>query len=63
MPSVPQFSGHNIPMYEEGALISAVTAVMQECCRNFPPRIFPEIRGGYTFKVMEKKGFQLNRRH
>ena len=70
MPFVPQFLGHNIPIYEEGALISAVTAVMQECCRKFPPRIFPEIhggcrkfpprifpelRGGHTFIVMEKK--------
>ena len=63
MPSVPRFLEHNIPIYEEGALISAVTEVMQECCRKFPPRIFPEIRGGHTFVVMEKKVFQLHRRH
>ena len=31
------------------------TAVMRECCRKIPPRIFPEIRGGHTFIVMEKK--------
>ena len=62
MPSVPQFFGHNIPIYEEGALISAVTAVMQECYRKFPPGIFPEIRGGHTFIVMENNGFQLHRR-
>ena len=58
MPSVPQFLGNNIPIYEEGALISTVTAVMQEYCRNFPPRIFLEIRGGHTFIVMEPKSFQ-----
>ena len=41
--SVPQFLGHNIPIYEEGALISALTAViMRECCRKIPPRIFPQ---------------------
>ena len=59
LPSVPQFLGHNIPIYEEGALITAVTAVMQECCRKFPPIIFWEIRGGHTFKVMEKKRFAI----
>ena len=51
----PQVLGHSIPIYEEGALISAVTAVMQECCRKFPPRIFPEIRGGHTSIVIGKK--------
>ena len=59
MPSVPQFLGHNIPIYEEGELISAVTAVMRECFRKFPPRIFPVIRDGHTFIVMEKKRFQF----
>ena len=59
----PPVLGHNIPIYEEGALISAVTAVMQECCRQFPPRTFPEIRGGHTNIVMEKNGFQLHCRH
>ena len=51
----PPVLGHSIPIYEEGALISAVTAVMQECCRKFPPTIFPEIRGGHTYLVMGKK--------
>ena len=60
----PPVLGHSIPIYEEGALIYVVTAVvMQECCRKFPPRIFPEIRGGHTYLVMEKKGFQLHCRH
>ena len=60
--SVPQFLGHNTPIYEQGALISAVTAaVMQECCRKFPPRIFPEIHGGHTcIIVMEKKRFLIS---
>ena len=56
----PPVLGHSIPTYEEGALISAVTAVMQECCRKFPPRIFPEIRGGHSSTaVMEKKKFPI----
>ena len=54
MPSAPPFLGHNTPIYEEGALISAVTAVMRECCRKFPPRTFPEIDGGHFFIVMEQ---------
>ena len=64
MPSVPQFLGHNIPIYEEGALISAVTAVMYA-------RLLPEISAKNVprnlwwayFYRMEKKGFQLHRRH
>ena len=59
LPSVPQFLAHNTPIYEEGALISAVTEVMRECCRKFPPRIFPEIHDGHIFIVMEKKRFQI----
>ena len=55
----PPVLGHNIPIYEEGALISAVTAVMQECCRKFSPRIFPEIRGGHTNIVVKKKRFPI----
>ena len=54
----PVFSTQH-PIYEEGALISAVTEVMRECCRKFRPRIFPEIHDGHIFIVMEKKRFQV----
>ena len=36
--------------------------VMQIFCRTFRARIFPEIRRGDTFVVMEKRGFQIHRR-
>ena len=49
---VPQFLGH-IPIYEEGALISAVL------CKNvagiFRQEISQKIRGGHTSMVMGKK--------
>ena len=56
MPSVPQFLGH-IPIYEEGALISAM--LCKNVAGNFRQEFSQKIGGVHTFIVMRKKRFSI----
>ena len=54
--AVPQFLGH-IPIYEEGALISAV--LRKNVAGNFRQDFSQKVHGGHTFIVMGIKRFPI----